>query len=240
MKNIEHGDCVVHTFTEGGRFEFLWRTVDREAGTGVSSLQQAKSRTRHIARDRLIQRYLEIHHFDVTLFALPAFLKVADSKDPDKIRVKRVDAVWLFPSHEDRLAKTIVTLAKQGTMSLGALGHITIYAKEIYSYVARALPDTKARMSIKEASERVWPNLSRNMQGVLHTWLRREVFRPEVYRSRPDPRGCELSASDQTLVGIMYSLFSFGCHFELFSGPSKFEVEELGESSEPNDHDKSV
>jgi len=180
----------------------------------------------------VLQNYVVAFDGRIICEVVPVYYKMpkkdkAGSARKTRLVVFRFDEIRFRPADDSKASAALVQMhsgSDKRRTGFGSIGKVVIDTTDLLKHVNRSLKNagvSEESLSIKATSTLVWPDLSRNMKGVLHTWLDKGVFRPAIYRMKPSREGCELDRSDQVVVGLLYGLFSFGAKHAAFSNPIK-------------------
>jgi len=200
-------------------------TIDRSARwrfdlTGLAGdVLKVRGGSHCVGKERLIQQYLDVVQYDVWIIIRPNLVPLRDfatGKRGNYIEFRRASATFtagdLFIEQE-----------------IGGMGlTLIINARDICDYVLQRAGVSTAElytpMSIKLASEVIWPEWSRNMRGVVHNWMVQTppVFLPEEPVVKRNPKGARLSLADQVTIGILHGMFSFEVHYAALQEPVEF------------------
>lgn len=200
---------------------------------GVRSIfPQGVNASYTIGLERVLQNYLAAFDHQIICELVPLFFKPPKKKRAQTGTQRggaiiRFDEIRFRPADDAKASvawRQTHRVSDRARTGFGSIGRVVIDTSDLLSHVSRSLKNGRfdeEGLSIKATSETVWSELSRNMRGVLHTWLQKGVFRPKTYATKPSREGCLLDRSDQVVIGLLYGLFSFGTKHAAFSVPVK-------------------
>ncbi len=202
-------------------------------------------RSYDLVKDRIIQKYLEVveYNAEVRLYPfsfMPIWMARPQETQPTDAPGRTVCFLLQEATDQEKTRLGHCARLMQAALTWlgpGMQGHASIDVWDIYQSVlfikdqVAALPDST--LTISEISKHFWPYSSKNLKGTIHNWMqgmpykKREripVFAPEVAVKRASSKGCRLSISDITTVGLLLSLFAHGMKSYDFRFPSEWMI----------------
>ncbi len=238
---------LVMTTTGTSSFIFEWGGLTGEQEKRILR-NGPKDQSYHLVNDRIIQKYLEDREYDVDVFVYPFSLMnwgypTRQKISRNKRRKESAGRTVCFILKQESGRKSDFTYYMEQmqfwltVMGPGTQGIAMIDVWEIYrsvQWTRKEIAQIKEpTLTISQVSEHFWTWNSTNLKGTIHNWMqgipytdrqRIPVFSPETQVRKADNKGCRLSVSDITTIGLLSGLFSHGVKSYDFAGPSEFYI----------------
>jgi hypothetical protein len=173
-----------------------------------------------IADKRILQKLFRCHGYDLEVVLYRGLQGSPSTKTGP---IPKIDFISIAPPEESRVVSESLREIKHKMGLSVAFGELTINVFDIIEHVNPRLASPDEMLSITKSSERVWGTASRNMKAAIHNWMSKGgIFMPAEHKPKSHPGGCRLSRDDQVVVGLLYSLFSFGLPYAAIKGETAF------------------
>jgi hypothetical protein len=204
-----------------------------------------------LVSERIIQKYFEardykvevlVYPFSLMNWPFPSLIRLKEPRHERGITSRSVGRTVYFAvphtnaepvsdfMHYMNDIQDYLTVMGPGMQGRLSINVGLIYASVKFFKEAIACIDD-SHLSIKQVAQHFWPWASKNLKGTIHNWIqgipyknraRIPVFRPEIHARKTDRKGCRLSVSDITKLGLLAGLFAHGVKSYDFEGPMEF------------------